>query len=75
MFDWLTWEPEAKRLTDVGGIEQADLLDLRRLLTMLVRSDRFRRGTARLGDGVGSDGAHPPPTRRAGTDGVRARLT
>jgi len=44
VFDWRAWEPEAQRLIDVGGVEQADLSDLRRLLTLLVRSDRFVEG-------------------------------
>jgi uncharacterized protein DUF6508 len=44
VFDWRAWEDEAKRLIDAGGVEVADLDNIRRLYTTLVRSDRFTEG-------------------------------
>jgi hypothetical protein len=43
VFDWRAWEDEARRLID-GGLEHADVDGIRRLLTTLVRSDRFVEG-------------------------------
>lgn len=43
-FDWGAWEDETKRLIDTDGIEHADVATLRRLLILLVRSDRFVEG-------------------------------
>ncbi len=46
-FDWPAWEetPEARRLwDDRGAIEQATALDLVRLLTVVIRSERFGEG-------------------------------
>ena len=46
-FDWMAWEetPEAVRLRDDrGALEQATVLDLARLLTVVVRSERFGEG-------------------------------
>ncbi len=46
-FDWGEWAqtPEARRLwDDRGAIEQATALDLVRLLTVVIRSERFVEG-------------------------------
>jgi hypothetical protein len=43
-FDWRAWEDEARRLMEPDGLEHADVEDLRRLFTTLVRSDRFVEG-------------------------------
>ena len=46
-FDWPTWAqtPEAQRLRDDSeAIQQATVLDLARLLTVVIRSDRFAEG-------------------------------
>ena len=51
-FDWMEWagSEEARRLTgDAGSVESADIEQLRRLVTMCVRRDRFSEG-ALLGD-------------------------
>jgi hypothetical protein len=43
-FDWPGWQHEAERLLTGGGIDTADVATLRRLLTTLVRRDRFVEG-------------------------------
>ena len=43
VFDWMAWQDEARELID-GGLEHADVDDIRRLFTTLVRSDRFVEG-------------------------------
>ena len=46
-FDWLAWEmtPEARRLRDDrGALEQATVLELARLLTVVIRSEKFGEG-------------------------------
>ena len=46
-FDWPAWEmtPEARRLRDDrGALEQATVLELARLLTVVIRSEKFGEG-------------------------------
>lgn len=43
-FDWPSWLPETKRLAEPDGVEAADLESLQRLLTTIVRQDRFVEG-------------------------------
>lgn len=44
-FDWPSWQEEAARyLSHPGAVGQADLLTLRKLLTLHVRQDRFVEG-------------------------------
>jgi len=43
-FDWAAWQPTAQRLLDPDAIASASLLDLRRLLTLHARKDRFCEG-------------------------------
>jgi hypothetical protein len=44
-FDWTSWKDEAQRYrSDPSSLEQADLLTLRKLLTVHVRADRFVEG-------------------------------
>ena len=44
-FDWTSWREEAERCqTDAKALETADLLTLRRLLTVHVRAERFAEG-------------------------------
>ena len=46
-FDWPAWEmtPEARRLRDDrGALEQATVLELARLLTVVIRSDHLGEG-------------------------------
>ena len=46
-FDWPAWEqtPEARRLRDDrGALEQATVPELARLLTVVIRSERFGEG-------------------------------
>lgn len=46
VFDWIEWRDQGHVLLETSGaMERADLDDLRRLLTMLVRQDRFAEGT------------------------------
>lgn len=46
VFDWVEWRDQGHVLLETSGaMERADLDDLRRLLTMLVRQDRFAEGT------------------------------
>ena len=44
VFDWQAWEPEARELIRGGGVEQASVDEIRRLVTLLVRSNRFVEG-------------------------------
>ncbi|MYD65332.1 MAG: hypothetical protein F4X26_05025 [Chloroflexi bacterium] len=47
-FDWSEWAqtPDARRLQDDRGVlEQATVLDVARLLTVVIRADRFVEGT------------------------------
>jgi hypothetical protein len=44
-FDWVSWKEEAQRYqSKVDALQQADLLTLRKLLTVHVRADRFTKG-------------------------------
>ena len=44
-FDWPSWQEEAVQyVSDPGAVERADLLTLRKLLTLHVRKDRFVEG-------------------------------
>lgn len=46
VFDWVEWRDQGHVLLETSGaMGRADLDDLRRLLTMLVRQDRFAAGT------------------------------
>lgn len=44
-FDWSEWQDEGRALVEGDGIESADLDDLRRLLTVIFRKERFNDGT------------------------------
>ncbi len=45
VFDWSSWKVEAERyMNDPDLVAQADLLELRKLLTLHVRADRFNDG-------------------------------
>lgn len=45
VFDWPAWQAEAKRLErEPVALQQADLLTLRKLLTVHVRKERFVEG-------------------------------
>ena len=44
-FDWGEWQDEGRRLVDGDGLESADLDDLRRLVTVVFRKERFCDGT------------------------------
>jgi hypothetical protein len=44
-FDWGAWQDEGRALARGDGIESADLDDLRRLLTVIFRKERFNEGT------------------------------
>jgi hypothetical protein len=43
-YDWQAWQDEARALIESDALEGADIDTLRRLLTLLVRSDRFMEG-------------------------------
>lgn len=43
-FDWPEWQDAARALLEGEGVESADLDDLRRLLTMIFRKERFHDG-------------------------------
>jgi hypothetical protein len=44
-FDWPSWQEEARRyIADPKALETADLLTLRKLLTMHLRKERFAEG-------------------------------
>jgi hypothetical protein len=45
VFDWMSWADDARRIVETDELERADLLTLRRLLTLLVRRDRFVEGS------------------------------
>lgn len=46
VFDWIEWRDQAHVLLETSGaMERASLDDVRRLLTMLVRQERFAEGT------------------------------
>lgn len=46
VFDWIEWRDQGHVLLETSGaMERADLDDFRRLLTMLVRQDKFAEGT------------------------------
>jgi len=53
-FDWPAWKDEGHRYLEPGGVETADLEICRRLLTVLVRQERFVEGSldAALKDGL-----------------------
>jgi len=44
VFDWPAWKSEAQRFRDRNALETASLEDVRRLLTLHVRADRFNEG-------------------------------
>lgn len=44
-FDWMSWQEQAQTYQDdPGALAQADLLTIRKLLTLHVRQDRFVEG-------------------------------
>ncbi len=43
-FDWGAWRAEAERYQDPAAVAVAPLLEVRRLLTLHVRADRFSEG-------------------------------
>jgi ADP-ribosyl-[dinitrogen reductase] hydrolase len=44
-FDWMAWQDEAQQYrSEPGSLAQADLLTVRKLLTLHVRADRFVEG-------------------------------
>jgi hypothetical protein len=45
VFDWMSWANDARQIIETDGLERADLLMLRKLLTLLVRRDRFVEGS------------------------------
>lgn len=45
VFEWFEWEDGQNILNDKNLIKKCDLLTLRMLITMIVRSDRFNEGT------------------------------
>lgn len=45
VFEWFEWEDGKNILNDKNLIKKCDLLTLRMLITMIVRSDRFNEGT------------------------------
>ena len=45
VFDWMSWTDDARRIVETDDLERADLVTLRKLLTLLVRRDRFVEGT------------------------------
>jgi hypothetical protein len=44
-FDWPEWQDESRGLIDGDGLDSANLDDLRRLLTVVFRKERFCDGT------------------------------
>jgi hypothetical protein len=44
-FDWPAWKAEGERYVQPGGVEGADFDTCRRLLTVIVRQDRFVEGS------------------------------
>jgi hypothetical protein len=55
-FDWPSWKDEGKRYLAPGGVEGADLETCRKLLTVIVRQDRFVDGSlsGHIGEGLAS---------------------
>jgi len=47
-FDWGEWQDEGRTLVEGDGIESVDLDDLRRLLTVIFRKERFNEGTVHV---------------------------
>ncbi len=45
VFDWMSWTDDAKRIVETDELERAGLMTLRKLLTFLVRRNRFVEGT------------------------------
>lgn len=45
VFDWMSWAEDARRIVETDELERADVLTLRKLLTLLVRRDRFVEGS------------------------------
>jgi Family of unknown function (DUF6508) len=45
VFDWMSWADDARRIIETDELKRADLLTLRKLLTLLVRRDRFVEGS------------------------------
>lgn len=46
VFDWIEWRDQAHVLLETSGaMERTTMDDLRRLLTYLIRQDRFAEGT------------------------------
>jgi hypothetical protein len=43
-FDWTSWQDEARRFLDPDVVRTASLVEVRRLLTLHVRADRFVEG-------------------------------
>ena len=43
-FDWASWQDEARRILEGDGVEGADAETLRRLLTVIARTDHFSEG-------------------------------
>jgi hypothetical protein len=44
VFGWRAWEDDARELIEGDGLATADVETIRRLFTLLVRSDRFVEG-------------------------------
>ena len=46
VFDWIEWRDQGHVLLETSGaMERATLADLQRLLTLLIRQERFAEGT------------------------------
>ncbi|MDQ2982064.1 MAG: DUF6508 domain-containing protein [Actinomycetota bacterium] len=43
-FEWSNWQAEAERIVTSDELENADITTIRRLLTLLVRKNRFVEG-------------------------------
>jgi hypothetical protein len=43
-FDWTSWQPEAQRFLDPAAANEASVEEIRRLLTLHVRKERFVEG-------------------------------
>jgi hypothetical protein len=43
-FDWTSWREEARRFLDPAAVRAASLVEVRRLLTLHARQDRFVEG-------------------------------
>jgi hypothetical protein len=44
-FDWPAWKADGERYVEPAGVEGAELKTCRRLLTVIVRQDRFVEGS------------------------------